>query len=429
MARKPSKATLAATAPSEADLWKIQEPVAKEALDFVTGFLGCRMGANNDELLDDTAKGRLMAILRAVSIVESRHGTVGKNQPKRDPIQCGNPNDVWWRELTGQLGTGSRFVRFPGLGNYWANEVGDAAEREGNFPPAAMRGLLAKLTDGHKNASFAPAHSYVWGTLYLIHRINAKAGDKSYQCGDLSRDRLIDGAVTYNGGGVADYRDRLIKALAEFNDPLAAVFPQTRFRQTDLLAETLAAIKRSGHAVARLEVTYLNSTSLASVSIDMLGPVTYRGAIKVLSDELSLGQKVPDDSEINVCGPIAKKITRSDPEFQQLVENVNPNIVFKDEEGTGADRMMTDRLRSGLAKLAPLVSSEWTGVKLRVTEAWDEDNEHAGASLHYEGRAADITTSPVDGSKLGRLGQLAVDAGLDWVYFENSAHVHVSVKK
>jgi len=36
---------------------------------------------------------------------------------------------------------------------------------------------------------------------------------------------------------------------------------------------------------------------------------------------------------------------------------------------------------------------------------------------------------PIDGTRLGRLAQLAVDAGLDWVYFENAAHVHVSVPK
>ena len=68
-------------------------------------------------------------------------------------------------------------------------------------------------------------------------------------------------------------------------------------------------------------------------------------------------------------------------------------------------------------------------MKLRVTEAWDENNEHHGSSLHYEGRAANLTTEPRDGDKLGRLGQLAVDAGLDWVFFENSSHVHVSVKR
>jgi Hedgehog amino-terminal signalling domain len=60
------------------------------------------------------------------------------------------------------------------------------------------------------------------------------------------------------------------------------------------------------------------------------------------ANELSLGQQVPNTSEVATSGPIARKITRTDPEFASLVKNLNPKIVFKDEEGTGADRMMTE---------------------------------------------------------------------------------------
>lgn len=144
--------------------------------------------------------------------------------------------------------------------------------------------------------------------------------------------------------------------------------------------------------------------------------------------DLSQGQKVPNVSEVDTCGAIQKKIKRTDPEFTDLVSNSNAKIVFKDEEGTGADRMMTLSLKSKLDSLANVVASEWPGTKLRVTEAWDEDNEHADGSLHYEGRAADLTTDPVDGTKLGRLARLAVDTGCDWVFFEDSSHIHVSMK-
>lgn len=144
---------------------------------------------------------------------------------------------------------------------------------------------------------------------------------------------------------------------------------------------------------------------------------------------LKQGDKVPNKPEVNAVGAFVKRINRTDPEFAMLVSNTNPKIVFKDEEGTGADRMMTSKLKAGLDALAVLVSNEWPGVKLRVTEAWDEDGEHSPNSLHYEGRAADLTTAPVDGVKLGRLGKLAVDAGLGWVFFEDSAHIHVSAVK
>ena len=149
-----------------------------------------------------------------------------------------------------------------------------------------------------------------------------------------------------------------------------------------------------------------------------------------MPNDLIQGQHVPATSEATACGPMSRKIRRDDPNFLALlVSNNNRDIVFKDEERTGADRMMTPRLKEKLDDLAIRVANEWVGVKLRVTEAWDENNEHAGNSLHYEGRAADLTTMPIDGNNLGRLSRLAIDAGCDWVFFENSAHVHVSVKK
>jgi len=147
------------------------------------------------------------------------------------------------------------------------------------------------------------------------------------------------------------------------------------------------------------------------------------------SDDLRENEHVPAVRETVAVGPYVGRILRDDSEFKKLVSNINANIVFKDEEATGADRMMTATLQSGLDTLARLVSAEWRGVKLRVTEAWDEDGEHTPNSLHYEARAADITTAPVDGTKLGRLARLAVNAGLGWVYYEDSAHVHVSVLK
>lgn len=121
-------------------------------------------------------------------------------------------------------------------------------------------------------------------------------------------------------------------------------------------------------------------------------------------------------------------ITRKSPEFKRLVRCIDEDIVFKMEEGTNADRMMTGTLRKRLRSLARLVKQEWPDLRLRVTEAWDEEGEHSANSAHYEGRAVDLTVSDKDLAKLGRLARLAVMAGFEWVYYEHD-HVHASVSK
>jgi hypothetical protein len=109
---------------------------------------------------------------------------------------------------------------------------------------------------------------------------------------------------------------------------------------------------------------------------------------------------------------------------------------FRDE-----DYLMDPNAAAALTRLADLVRREWTdpetaqpAFRLRVTEAYDSMVEHSSRSTHYQGRANDLTLSPVPAATgearrafYGRLARLAVCAGYDYVLFENQFHVHASV--
>lgn len=106
------------------------------------------------------------------------------------------------------------------------------------------------------------------------------------------------------------------------------------------------------------------------------------------------------------------------------------------------DYLMDPNAAAAVTALAALVANEWVdpisgepAVRVRITESYDSLIEHSPRSTHYQGRAIDLTLSPIPAAAgeerrywYGRLARLSQCAGFDWVLFENQFHVHASVE-
>ena len=184
-----------------------------------------------------------------------------------------------------------------------------------------------------------------------------------------------------------------------------------------------------------------------------------------------------DESEVNgAIGPADERPTHAT--MTQRLTNLSETavadwVVFKNEERAGPslaccsngapysypgqpgyedeDLYGVFELVEPLRRLGERVHTLSCGsLKLAVTEAFDTgttaepNGEHKDGSLHYEGRAVDLIlvhATPPEGDTtctedeldrgryhvaLGRLGQLAVEAGFDYVLYEGN-HIHASV--
>lgn len=223
------ESTAPTVANDEASAWANVAGLAQNGLSFWNSFIGLQSGVNP---LDATALAQLTCIIRAVSWVESQHGTGAGTSASVDPMQCANPADVWWKELTDCTQSQDRFVGGTGKPNYNACELPAKAAADATFPSGAILSTLNDQTAGHNDAKFSHVMSYCWGVPILIQKINTTAGDPTYQCRTLDRPRLVAGAVAYNGGGDPSYESKINAAL-DLIGCLQAVTPFTSTPATD----------------------------------------------------------------------------------------------------------------------------------------------------------------------------------------------------
>lgn len=137
-------------------------------------------------------------------------------------------------------------------------------------------------------------------------------------------------------------------------------------------------------------------------------------------------------------GRMVCRIERGSCAYYKMVGLLDSTIIFKQEETppfNTEDILLHPAMLAPLSRLSQMVLAEWAGMyQLRVTDTYDsllehdleQNNPNRKYSLHFEGRAVDLTLWPVDRSQYGRLCALAHCAGFDWVHHEGD-HCHASI--
>jgi len=144
------------------------------------------------------------------------------------------------------------------------------------------------------------------------------------------------------------------------------------------------------------------------------------------------------ETQRSAAGRMVCRIEPDSCAYFMLVGNFDSTIIFKGEEippYNQEDNLMHPAMLLPVSRINEFVKDEWDGeMTLRVTEAYDSRLEHnleqpdldSRASLHFEGRAIDLTLWPNDRNNYSRLCALAHCAGFDWVHNEGN-HCHAAI--
>ncbi len=108
-----------------------------------------------------------------------------------------------------------------------------------------------------------------------------------------------------------------------------------------------------------------------------------------MENELEFGQSNPGVPEVEAVGPSTMRIRRGTSDFESLLVNRNPDILFDTCETSSDNRLMTKELKAAVDTLAGLVRNEWPrqdATMLRVIKGWTQAHTDGTHSPHYEVR-------------------------------------------